>query len=257
MSGVPDFTFPFWASSARLAPPANQPRRPSIQREKNIMTFHLRLAILCAMALPMAAQTFRGGLNGSVEDSSGAVLGDAKISAVNTATGFSRAVLTGSTGEFSIPDLPPGVYSVSAAKPGFQDQKNDVEVVVSRVSSINFRLPVASQSSTVMVSAEVVSIDTTSTTLTGVVNTRTVSDLPMDGRDFRQMLKLAPGVSPAVASINCRRTRGNNYQIDGADNNHGFQNSAAGNHGGAASTSGTLLPFSAHIQLSPPPHRPA
>jgi hypothetical protein len=105
------------------------------------MTFHLRLAIFCAMAVPLAAQTFRGGINGSVEDASGAVLDNAKISAVNSATGFSRAVLTGSTGEFSIPDLPPGVYSVSAL-PGFQEEKNNVEVVVSRVTSINFRLPV-------------------------------------------------------------------------------------------------------------------
>jgi hypothetical protein len=128
------------------------------------MTFHLRLAIFCAVVVPMAAQTFRGGINGSVEDASGAVLDCVKISAVNTATGFSRVVLTGSTGEFSIPDLPPGVYSVSAPKPGFQEEKNDVEVVVSRVCSINFRLPVASQTSTVMVSAEVVSIFCSATT---------------------------------------------------------------------------------------------
>jgi hypothetical protein len=214
------------------------------------MTFHLRLAIFCAMAVPMAAQTFRGGINGSVEDASGAVLDNAKISAVNSATGFSRAVLTGSTGEFSIPDLPPGVYSVSALKPGFQEEKNNVEVVVSRVTSINFRLPVASQTSTVMVSAEVASIETTSTTLTGVVNTQTVSDLPMNGRDFRQMLKLAPGVSPAVASINGSRTRGNNYQIDGADNNDGFQNAAAVNQGGVAGIAGTLLPVEAIDQFS-------
>jgi Carboxypeptidase regulatory-like domain len=214
------------------------------------MTFHLRLAIFCAVAVPLAAQTFRGGINGSVEDASGAVLDNAKISAVNSATGFSRAVLTGSTGEFLIPDLPPGVYSVSALKPGFQEEKNDVEVVVSRVTSINFRLPVASQASTVMVSAEVASIETTSTTLTGVVNTQTVSDLPMNGRDFRQMLKLAPGVSPAVASINGSRTRGNNYQIDGADNNDGFQNAAAVNQGGVAGIAGTLLPVEAIDQFS-------
>jgi Carboxypeptidase regulatory-like domain len=82
------------------------------------MTFHLRLAIFCAVVVPMAAQTFRGGINGSVEDASGAVLDGVKISAVNESTGFSRVVLTGSTGEFSIPELPPGVYSVSALKRG-------------------------------------------------------------------------------------------------------------------------------------------
>ena len=143
------------------------------------MTIHLRLTLFCALTLPIAAQTFRGGIHGSVEDASGAVLEGARITAVNTATGFSRAVLTGSTGEFSIPDLPPGVYSVAVLNPGFGEEKGEVEVVVSRVSSINFKPQVASQISTMNVSGEVVSIETTSTKLPGVVNTRTVSDLPM------------------------------------------------------------------------------
>jgi Carboxypeptidase regulatory-like domain len=198
----------------------------------------------------MAAQTFRGGIQGSVQDSSGAVLGDAAVKAVNTATGFARSVLTGSAGEFSIPDLPPGVYSVSAVKPGFQPEKSEVEVVVSRVASIDFRLPVASQTETINVTASVASIETASTTLTGVVNTRTVSDLPMNGRDFRQMLKLSPGVSPATTSISGSRIRGNNYQIDGADNNDGFQNAAAVNQGGVAGIAGTLLPVEAIDQFS-------
>src|SRR4029077_18142921 len=81
-------------------------------------------------------------------------------------------------------------------------------------------------------------------------NTRTVSDLPMNGRDFRQMLKLAPGVSPAVASINGSRTRGNNYQIDGADNNDGFQNASAVNQGGVSGIAGTLLPVEAIDQFA-------
>ena len=212
--------------------------------------FHLRLVLFCVMAAPLTAQTFRGEIKGSVEDATGAILGDAKIQAVNTATGFSRAALTGSTGEFSIPDLPPGVYTVSALKQGFQEEKSQVEVVVSRVATIGFRLRVASQTSTVEVSAEVASVETSSTTLTGVVNTRTVSDLPMNGRDFRQMVKLSPGASPATTSIDGSRTRGNNYMIDGADNNDGFQNAAAVNQGGVAGIAGVLLPVESIDQFS-------
>ena len=117
------------------------------------------LALIGTAAAALTAQTFRGEIKGSVEDPSGAVLSDTKVTAVNVATGFSRATLTGSAGEFSIPDLPPGNYSVSALKPGFQEQKSQAEVAVSRVSTLNFRLPLASQASSVAVTAAVESIE--------------------------------------------------------------------------------------------------
>ncbi|MCU1328426.1 MAG: hypothetical protein JWN34_3796 [Bryobacterales bacterium] len=198
----------------------------------------------------LSAQTFRGAISGTVEDPSGAVLADAKITSTNIATGFSRSTLTGTSGDFSIPDLPPGTYSVIAAKIGFAEQKTQTEVAVSRVSNMTFKLNLASQTSTVQVQAAVESVETSSTTLTGIVGTKTVSDLPMNGRDFRQMIKLAPGVSPSTTSINGGRTRGNNYMIDGADNNDGFQNAAAVNQGGVAGIAGTLLPIEAVDQFS-------
>ncbi len=214
------------------------------------MRLYLLLALITISAAPLSAQTFRGEIKGTVEDPSGAILGDAKVTAANVATGFSRTTLTGSSGEFSIPDLPPGSYSVSAVKPGFQEQKSQTEVAVSRVATLIFRLPLASQAASVAVSAAVEAIETASTTLTGEVGTQTVSDLPMNGRDFRQMIKLAPGASPATTSIDGSRTRGNNYMIDGADNNDGFQNAAAVNQGGVAGIAGVLLPVEAIDQFS-------
>ncbi len=100
------------------------------------------------------------------------------------------------------------------------------------------------------VSATAATLETTSTALVGVVDTKTVADLPMNGRDFRQMIKLAPGVSPASTSVNGMRTSGNNYQIDGADNNDAFQNAAAVNQGGVSGIAGTLLPIEAIDQFS-------
>ena len=102
------------------------------------MRLYALLALLGVAAIPLTAQTFRGEIKGSVEDPSGAVLADTKITAANIATGFSRSTLTGSSGDFSIPDLPPGSYSVTAMKPGFQEQKSQAEVAVSRVSSLIF-----------------------------------------------------------------------------------------------------------------------
>ena len=215
-------------------------------------SFTVLIGSLLALAAagPICGQTFRGAISGQVEDPSGAVLAETKIVATNAGTGFSRATLTGTSGEFSLPDLPPGSYAVTASKVGFSEQKSQVEVAVSRVSAITFKLGLASQASTVSVEASVGTIETSSTTITGVVGSKTVSDLPMNGRDFRQMIKLAPGVSPATTSINGGRTRGNNYMIDGADNNDGFQNAAAVNQGGVAGIAGTLLPVEAVDQFS-------
>lgn len=214
------------------------------------MKLYLPLFLICTLAATLPAQTFRGAITGSVEDPSGAALADAKITVTNTATGTVRASESGSSGDFSVPDLPPGSYTVTAAKTGFATQKSETEVAVSRVSNITFRLSLSSQTTTVTVDAAVQTIETSSTALTGVVDTKTVSDLPMNGRDFRQMVKLSPGVSPSTTSINGGRTRGNNYMIDGADNNDGFQGASAVNQGGVAGIAGTLLPVEAVDQFS-------
>lgn len=215
------------------------------------MRIHYYALVLASLlAVPLTAQTFRGAINGSVEDPSGAILAGTKLTVLNTATGASRNTESGTSGEFSFPDLPTGTYTVTAVKEGFSEQKSEAVVAVSRVSNIVFRLSLASQTSTVSVGATAESIETSSTAITGVVNTQTVADLPMNGRDFRQMLKLAPGVSANTTSINGGRVRGNNYMIDGADNNDGFQGASAVNQGGVAGIAGTLLPVDAVDQFS-------
>lgn len=149
------------------------------------MRFHYYAFLLISLlASSLFGQTFRGAINGVVEDPSGAVLANAKITAINAGTGASRTTASGTSGEFSFPDLPTGTYAVTAKKEGFSEQKSEAEVAVSRVSTITFRLALASQTSTVSVGATAETIETSSTTITGVVNTKTVSDLPMNGRNF-------------------------------------------------------------------------
>ncbi|HZR25920.1 MAG TPA: hypothetical protein VFA59_20135, partial [Vicinamibacterales bacterium] len=101
---------------------------------------------------------------------------------------------------------------------------------------------------TVSVTASAITLDTVSTALSNVIQPKQVQDLPLNGRDFTRMLQLAPGV--AGTSVNGARTRGNNYQIDGADNNDAFQNTAAVNQGGVSGIAGTLLPIEAIDQFS-------
>ncbi len=208
-------------------------------------------AALLACVISAPAQTFRGSISGSVSDTSGAALAGASVKLESPSTGLTRSVTSSATGEYLFPDLPVGIYSITAANPGFAAKKVDkVEVAVSKVTNLNIQLGVAQQQQVVEVSASAVTLETTSTALVAVVNTKTVADLPMNGRDFRQMIKLAPGVSPSTTSVNGMRTSGNNYQIDGADNNDAFQNAAAVNQGGVSGIAGTLLPIEAIDQFA-------
>lgn len=214
------------------------------------MTF-LRLTLVSLFCFAASAQNFRGNLAGTAMDTSGAVLPGATLKLESPSTGLTRSAISSANGDFLFPDLPVGVYNLSVSAPGFQTKKiGDIEIAVSKTTDITVSLAVAQQQSTVEVAASAVSVDTTSSSLTTDVNRTTVQDLPMNGRDFRQMIKLVPGASPVSTSINGSRTTGSNYQIDGADNNDAFQNISAVNQGGVAGIAGTLLPIEAIDQFA-------
>lgn len=223
------------------------------------LTLQIKLftrALLCVGLLLLiyqagSSQTFRGGIAGTVMDASGATLPDTTVRITSKATAAIRTVETNKDGEFSATELPLGLYIIEIAKAGFQTQRvNDVEVAVSKITNLDLQLTVAQVSETVEISASnVVRLDTASSALTGIVAPKQVQDLPLNGRDFRQMVQLTPGVTIA-GSINGSRTRGNNYQIDGADNNDAFQNASAVNQGGVSGIAGTLLPVEAIDQFS-------
>jgi len=209
------------------------------------------LALLLVAFGGLYAQTFNGNIAGTVQDASGATIPGAAIKIESPSTGLTRSALASATGEFLFAELPVGKFNLSVTRAGFATSRYDnVEVAVSKTTNVIVSLGVAQQAATVEVSAQSVSLETTSSALIGVVGPKLVADLPMNGRDFRQMLKLTPGVSPASTSVNGMRTSGNNYQIDGADNNDAFHNSSAVNQGGVSGIAGTLLPVEAIDQFS-------
>ena len=168
-------------------------------------------------------------------------------------TGLARTTLTTGSGDFQIPELPVGLYQVTVTKPGFEEKRiTNVEIAVSKTTDLRVELGVARQQAVVEVSAAAITLDTTSSALVADVDSKTVQELPINGRDFRQMIKLAPGVTPVstAPSVNGMRTNGNNYQVDGADNNDAWSNAVAVNQGGVAGIPGALLPIDAIDQFS-------
>jgi hypothetical protein len=228
-------------------------------RFRSLQSFIGAAALLLAFALVLnqnsSAQTFRGGINGTVTDQSGAVIPGATVDAVDVATSISHKSVSSSAGEFIFQELPLGAYSVTVSASGFQTAKyNNVSVIAGTIYTLPVKLSVASGAETVEVSAAALALDTTSTTQTSVIESESVQDAPLNGRDFTQMVALAPGFSNSGAggygSLNGTRANQINWQIDGIDNNDLWHNIPAVNQGGVSGIAGVILPLDAVDQFS-------
>ena len=198
----------------------------------------------------VAGQTFRGAISGTVTDQTGAVLSGASIRAVNEGTGLVRELTAGANGDFAVQDLPLGKYTVTVSQTGFQTVRiANVNVAVGAVTALPVRLDIATQATSVEVISAPVALETESTALNSVVSNAAVQNAPLNGRDFRQLINLAPGVNGA-GSLNGGRSDQTNWQIDGADNNDLWHNSVAVNQGGVSGIAGTILPIDAIDQFS-------
>ncbi len=143
----------------------------------------LFLAILGTMISP--AQTFRGGINGTVTDQSGAVLANVSVVATAVGTGVTHPTVVSNAGEFLIQDLPVGLYTVVASSNGFQSVKVDnVPVSAGTIYTLPLKLSIAQTTATVEVTASQLGLDTTTATLTTVLPTIAVQDVPSNGRDY-------------------------------------------------------------------------
>lgn len=227
---------------------------------RNLRNFLGIAATLLATALPLpfaaSAQTFRGGINGTVTDQSGAVVPGASVEATDTATNESHKSITSSAGEFSFQEIPLGTYTVTVTVSGFQTEKvNNIPVTAGVIYTLPVKLSVASAGTqTVEVSAAAYTLDTTTTTQTTIIDSKTVEDVPLNGRDFTQFITLTPGFSDSGAggygSLNGTRANQINWQIDGVDNNDIWHNIPAVNQGGVSGIAGIVLPIDAVEQFS-------
>jgi hypothetical protein len=201
------------------------------------------------------AQTYRGGINGTVSDSTGAVVAGAVVVATDTATGIEHKSVSSSGGEFLFQDLPLGSYTITVAESGFSTAKIDkIPVSAGIIYTLPVKLAVSSTAQTVEVSAAAITLDTTTTTQTTVLDAKAVADIPLNGRDFTQLISLTPGYAGysggGYGSLNGTRANQMNWQIDGVDNNDLWHNIPAVNQGGVSGIAGIVLPIDAVDQFS-------
>src|SRR5260370_41169032 len=210
----------------------------------------LFLAVMIIVGWGVAAnvQTFRGSINGTVTDPSGAVIPNATVKATESGTGIDHTTVTTSDGRFAFQDVPLGFYKVTVAASGFPTYTVDkVEVVAGQIYTLEVQLKLTQTTTTVEVSAAALTLDTTTQTQTMTIPDDVVQNIPLNGRDFTQLISVQPGFGGynvgGFGSLNGTRPNQINWQIDGVDNNDFWHNIPAVNQGGFSGIAGTVWPI--------------
>jgi hypothetical protein len=217
----------------------------------------LLLAVLVILILGVSAnaQTFRGAINGTVADPSGSSVPNAQVKATESATGIDHTTVTTSDGAFALQDIPLGQYKVTITATGFPPYVVEkVEVTAGQIHTLQVKLTLQQQTTTVEVSAAALTLDTTTQTQTMTIPDDVVQNIPLNGRDFTQMIGVAPGFGGynvgGFGSLNGTRPNQINWQINGVDNNDFWHNIPAINQGGVSGIAGTVLPIDATEEFS-------
>lgn len=215
----------------------------------------LLAAVLFVSSLPQlaVAQVFRGGISGTISDPSGAVVPAAKVTATNNATSIAYNAISSGAGEFNFSDLPLGTYKVSVVVAGFQSTDVvGVTVTAGQIYNLQVKMAVAQEATTIQVSAASLTLDTTSFTQNTTIEDKALQDMPLNGRDFTQLVDQSVGFAGygSNGSVNGTRSNQINWQIDGADNNDLWGNGVAVNQGGVSSVAGVVLPIDSIDEFS-------
>ncbi len=145
------------------------------------------------LAATLRSQSVRATILGTITDSSGGIVRDARVTVRQTATDLTRTELTNESGEFSIPQLPVGPYLLTVEKPGFKKtERTGIELRVDDRFRADVVLPVGQVTETVAVEATNPVVNTDSATVGNVVDNRKVTELPLNGRNFLQLNLLVP-----------------------------------------------------------------
>ncbi len=197
------------------------------------MTYRTRLtvaALLCCAAFSAFSQSISGNLTGTVYDPSGATVASARVVAKNDATGVETSTVSTSTGDYNIPNLPAGIYTVSVNAPGFTPaQVKNVSVTLNQTVTSNITLSVGQATQTVEVTASGASIDTTTAQLQNSFQSQQLAEMPTasTGSGVINLSLLNAGVASSGGvgvgtgpSISGQRPRDNNFTIEGIDNNN-------------------------------------
>jgi len=219
-----------------------------INSTKSAVCFAAVLALLLIVFCsgPVHGQVVGGTISGRVTDISGAAIANAKVSIQNIATDVATTVTTNQQGIFTAPNLLPGDYEARVSAMGFQTSvQNNITLTVGAQQSLNFTMKVGTINETVEVNAVSSDLQLASSTISGVEDSKTIVELPLNGRSWTDLATLQPGVSTirimapvsstdrlgrgfgVELSISGGRPQQNNYLLNGISIND-YTNQAPG-----------------------------
>jgi Carboxypeptidase regulatory-like domain len=215
-------------------------------RRKGFVQRHWLALLVLVFTLPTGrshAQEVTAAVNGQVTDPSGAIIANAAITATDVNRGSKFVTKTDASGEYNLPRLPVGTYTLQASAPGFDTVlRSSFTLVLNQTARIDFKMSVGRVSQVVSVSGAAPLLQEESTQISTVIDATTNVSLPLASRNYLQLTLLAPGVTTTnpegmqVAQridtaeepyVNGNRAQDNNYLLDGMDNNQTSDNLVA------------------------------
>ena len=199
---------------------------------QKLFSLTLLLVVFLSSIAIVFAQLGTAGISGLVSDTNGAAIPNARVVVKNKATGQTRETTTSGEGTYTFQNLPPATYEIRVDALNFaQTVVETVPLNVGEVPAVNVTLkPAGAQETVVITPSDVLSVDTNTSQVSGVINERTLTSLPLNGRNFLDLAFLIPGNAPAPNYDPTKTTtievssagqlgRGGNIAVDGADNN--------------------------------------
>jgi hypothetical protein len=221
----------------------------------NLRKFLGLLALISAVLLlsfPAFPQGNTGRILGTVTDQSGGYVAGAPVTVTDVARGVTQNLITDSDGAYVALNLVAGTYSVRVEVKGFKtfDRKN-IQIEVGKDLRVDVVLQAGSATEVITITEEVPMVDTTSTTLGGTISNEIINDLPLNGRNYQNLLTLRPGTTvypgggPWTQTTNGARPEDTSYLVDGLSNDEAFMGFSVTNAAAVAGDAATILPIDA------------
>ncbi|HMK30765.1 MAG TPA: carboxypeptidase-like regulatory domain-containing protein [Terriglobales bacterium] len=200
----------------------------------------------------LAAQTPQGRISGRVSDETGAVIAYASVTILNEGTGIQRVLETNAVGEYVAPNLTPGLYTIVVNAPSFRRfERKGLRLEVATDIRADFALKPGAATEVITVTGEQALVDTVTDQLGGTLTNKFINELPLQGRDFQNLLGLRPGMQRTPGggfhsvTSNGNRLEDNNYIVDGVDDNDIYYGETVINDAGVQGTPASHLPLDA------------
>jgi len=230
--------------------------KPEVKYSANwkaaVAVFCLMVGLSALISAPLFSQSSTGRILGTVTDKSGGAVAGAAVSIVDTERGTARNLTTDEAGEYNAPSLIAGTYKVHVESKGFKaTDRQNVFLEVNGNVRVDIQLQPGDVSQTITVTEEIPLVETTNAELGGTIQNQIIENLPLNGRNFENLLTLRPGVEIYVGgggwtqSTNGIRPHDNVYIVEGVNSSDPYMAQSIMNAAMAAGDAGTILPVDA------------